>query len=259
MDYWKNKIYMKGKIVSVLGAMMLSGDVEAQPVKQTEEMEQVWVGYAGQARFSKRWGAWLDVQQRTKDHFFKDFSQLLIRPGLTYYLNDAAKLTAGVAYIHHYPADNHAKIAQPEWRPWQQIQWHTKYKRLRTMQWFRLDERYRRKVLNDSTLAPGYQFNFRARYNFLLQVPLGDANPKKGDLSFILNDEVHVNFGKQVVYNYFDQNRFFAGFAYHVNASDNIQFGYMNLFQQLSAGSRYRTIHTARVFYFHNLDLRSAK
>jgi hypothetical protein len=30
----------------------------------------------------------------------------------------------------------------------------------------------------------------------------------------------------------------------------------MNLFQQLAAGNRYRSIHAGRIFYFHNLDLR---
>ena len=79
---------------------------------------------------------------------------------------------------------------------------------------------------------------------------------KVGSLSFVLNDELHVNFGKEIVYNYFDQNRFFAGFSYQVNAHDNVQFGYMNVFQQLATGNRYRSIHAARVFYFHNLDLR---
>jgi hypothetical protein len=75
-------------------------------------------------------------------------------------------------------------------------------------------------------------------------------------VSFIANDDVHINFGKAIVYNYFDQNRFFLGFAYHLNAHDNLQLGYMNLFQQQSAGNRYRVLHAARLFYFQNLDLR---
>ena len=80
-----------------------------------------------------------------------------------------------------------------------------------------------------------------------------------GTFSFILNDEVHVNLGKEIVYNYFDQNRFFAGFALYTNKRDNLQFGYLNLFQQLAAGNRYRNIHALRVFYFHNVDLRKDK
>ena len=35
-----------------------------------------------------------------------------------------------------------------------------------------------------------------------------------------------------------------------------LQVGYMNIFQQLAAGNKYRSNHVARVFYFHNLDLR---
>jgi len=47
-----------------------------------------------------------------------------------------------------------------------------------------------------------------------------------------------------------------VGFAYHINKHDNFQFGYMNVFQQLAAGNLYRSNHVARLFYFHNLDLR---
>ena len=61
-------------------------------------------------------------------------SQGMIRAGLTYYVNDDVKLTAGYAFINHFPADNHKNISQPEHRPWQQIQWHTKYPRMRLMQ-----------------------------------------------------------------------------------------------------------------------------
>ncbi|MFC0775341.1 hypothetical protein [Terrimonas alba] len=63
-------------------------------------------------------------------------------------------------------------------------------------------------------------------------------------------------FRKKIVSNYFDQNRFFVGFAYHVNWYDNSQFGYMSIFQQLAACNRYRGNHAARLFYFHNLNLR---
>jgi hypothetical protein len=85
---------------------------------------------------------------------------------------------------------------------------------------------------------------------------LGSAPFKPGTFSFVLSDEVFVNFGKEIVFNTFDQNRFFAGFAYYLNNHDNLQFGYMNVFQQQAAGNRYRSNHVARVFFFHNLDWR---
>ncbi|HEX6193859.1 MAG TPA: DUF2490 domain-containing protein [Chitinophagaceae bacterium] len=223
--------------------------------KQTTSVQQVWLGYFNQARFSNKWGAWLDLQLRTKEDFFTNFSQGIARIGLTYYVRDDVKATLGYAYINHFPAENHPDVSQPEHRAWQQVQWHNRYKRIRLMQWFRLEERWRRKIDNGE-LADGYLFNYRIRYNFFSQFALGKQPFKRGSVSFVLNDEVHVNFGKEIVYNYFDQNRFFAGFSYQVNDHDNLQVGYMNVFQQLAAGNRYRSIHAARVFFFHNLDLR---
>jgi len=246
---------MNKRILVLLSAFIIAGETYSQN-KQTTSVQQVWVGYFNQTRFTDKWGMWADLHLRTKEDFFSNLSVSIVRLGLTYYLNDATKLSAGYAYVNFFPGDNHSKISQPEHRPWQQIQWHTKYTKTRTMQWLRLEERYRRKILNDSTLGDGYSFNWKLRYNFLFQVPLSKKGPEPKTWSFILNNEIHINFGKQIVNNYFDQNRFFLGFAYHTNKTDNIQLGYMNVFQQLAAGNQYRSIHTGRVFYFHNLDLR---
>jgi hypothetical protein len=234
--------------------LLLPCFIFSQTSKSTDEEQQIWLGYFNQTRFSKRWGLWADMHLRTKEDFATNFSQLVIRPGLTYYLTDDAKFTAGYAFINHFPADNHKNISQPEHRPWQQFQWHTKYPKVKLMQWFRLEERFRHKIKNDDELADGYTFNWRLRYNILSQFPLSKKRFAPGTFSFVASNEVFVNFGKQITYNYFDQNRFFAGFHYHVNKHDNLQFGYMNLFQQLAAGNRYRSLHTARIFYFHNLN-----
>ena len=242
-------------ILSCVFFFLLSPNLFSQ-TKQTETVQQIWIAYLNQTRFSNKWGTWTDIHLRTKEDFVSDLSQSILRFGLTYYLNDDTKLTAGYAYVSHYPADNHKNVTIPEHRPWQQIQWHSKYSKLKLMQWFRLEERFRRKVLNDDELAGGYNFNFRFRYNFFFMVPLSKNKFQPKSLSFVVNDEVHINFGKEIVYNYFDQNRFFLGFAYHVNKHDNLQAGYMNVFQQLPAGNKYRSNHVARVFYFHNLDLR---
>ena len=229
----------------------------AQVTKTTNHINQVWVAYSNQTRFNKKWGLWADIHLRTKEEFVNNLAQSIVRVGLTNYLTDNTKLTFGYAFINHFPGDNHANISQPEHRIWQQIQWHNRYPRLRLMQWIRLEERFRHKVANNDNLADGYNYNWKVRYNLFFNVPLHQNAFAPKTFSFVLNDEVHVNFGKEIVYNYFDQNRFFAGFSYHTNAHDNLQFGYMNVFQQLGAGNSYKSIHAARIFYFHNLDLRS--
>jgi hypothetical protein len=223
-------------------------------VKQTKVEKQVWTGYFNQTRLSKKWGLWFDMHLRTKDDFFKGLGQFIIRPGITYYLNDDAKLTAGYAFINHFPSEGHKEISQPEHRPWQQLQWHTRFPRLKLMQWFRLEQRFRRRIKSDEELGEGYDFNWRLRYNILAQFPLSSRRFEPGTFSLVASNEVFVNFGRQITYNYYDQNRFFTGFHYHVNKHDNFQIGYMNIFQQLAAGNRYRSVHAIRVFYFHNLS-----
>ncbi|MGE5108646.1 MAG: DUF2490 domain-containing protein [Sphingobacteriales bacterium] len=245
------------KLILSFSLLVISKAGFSQTAKSTEHVQQVWLAYLNQTRLSDKWGLWLDVHLRTKEDFFTNFSQTIFRSGLTYYINDDTKLTLGYAYVNIFPGDNHKNISQPEHRPWQQIQWHTKYPKLHLTQWIRLEERYRHKILNDNELADGYSFNFRLRYNFFAQFPLSKKRFQPNTFSFVVNDELHVNFGKQIVYNYFDQNRFFLGFNYHVNKHDNLQFGWTNVFQQLAAGNKYRSNNAARIFFINNLDLRN--
>ena len=241
-------------ICLMLAAKGLSGQQ-----KHTTHIQQTWIGYVGQARLSDRWGLWLDLHLRSKEDFVNDLSTGIIRPGITYFVHDRLRLTAGYAYVNFFPADDHSGVSQPEHRPWQQVYWQVQGKKSRLVNTIRLEERYRRRIKNADELGDGYQFNFRMRYNTLLLLPLSSNAFAANTLSFSVNDEIMLNFGKQVVNNYFDQNRLLVGFAYHVTARDYLQFGYMNLFQQLAAGNQYRMFHVARVFFYHNMDWRSKK
>lgn len=224
--------------------------------KTVTDEEQTWFGVFTQTRLTNKWGIWADAHLRLKDDFVGDLSQGIVRAGPMYYLSDDVRLTAAYAYVHFFPAPGHANIGLPEHRPWQQVQWFVRGSKARLMQWVRLEERFRRKTLNDNELGDGYNFNWRIRYNFALFIPITKKRFEPGGLQFLVNDELMVNFGKNIVYNHFDQNRFFAGLVYQVNKHAQLHAGYMNLYQQLAAGNQFRNQHTVRVFYFHNFDLR---
>src|SRR5438045_9120605 len=66
--------------------------------KHTEHYNQVWLAYFNQTRFSDKWGLWTDIHLRTKEDFCTNFSQSILRFGLTYYLHDATKLQVRYAY-----------------------------------------------------------------------------------------------------------------------------------------------------------------
>ncbi|MBN8684157.1 MAG: DUF2490 domain-containing protein [Chitinophagales bacterium] len=230
----------------------LSNFAFAQKTINTEE--QLWLGVFTQTRLSQHWGIWADAHFRLKDNFVGEPSQGIIRVGPMFYINDDVRLTASYAYVHTYPAPGHANVSIPEHRPWQQVQWFIRSPRTRLMQWIRLEERFRRKVLNDDELADGYNFNWRIRYNFAFFIPITKKRFEKGGFHVLLNDEIFVNFGKNIVYNHFDQNRLFVGMVYQASKHAQVHLGYMNLYQQGAAGNIFRNQHSIRCFYFHNFD-----
>jgi hypothetical protein len=240
-------------IVFLLGYSTFSTGQTQLPPKQIHEQGQVWLGYFNQTRLSDKFSLWLDLHARRTD-LLDRWSTTIIRPGITVHLPHHINLTAGYAYVSHYPAAGLSTV-RPEHRPWQQISYMRRAKKLQTLQWLRFEQRFNRKVANDE-LQEGYNFNYRLRYMFTMLIPLkGDFIEPKTPF-FILNDEIHINAGKQITYNYFDQNRFFLGFGYQFTKHLNAQLGYMNLFQQLPAGNRFNNNHTIRLFFFNNIDLR---
>lgn len=175
----------------------------------------------------------------------------MLRPGLTYYFNENIRFYAGYAFAHHYSDGGH--LSKNEHRPWQQILWRQKHNGYATLQWLRLEQRFNKKEVNKTLVNT---FNYRLRYNFSLSIPLKgkELNDKTPFISII--DEVFINMGDQIVYNVFDQNRFFLGFGYQVNSHLSAQLGYLNVFQQQAAGNKFLNIHAIRLFVFQSFDLR---
>lgn len=217
--------------------------------KETEHREMTWLGYFNQTRFTNRSGLWADLHLRLNDDFVNETHAILGRVAYMYYLSDKTRLAVGYAY-QKQPGHGEASDVL-EQRPWQQIQWIEKKSWFTMMQWFRLEQRFRKSGDGDYEFA-----SHRARYNIALTIPLTrkEVAPKTPFLFF--NNEVFVNFGKNVVYNYFDQNRMFVGLGYQFTSHLNAHLGYMNVFQQLPAGNSYVSTDAIRLFIFHNIDLR---
>lgn len=120
---------------------------------------------------------------------------------------------------------------------------------------FRLEQRFRRNVA-EGELADDYSFNWRLRYGVTFTVPFTGTEVVAGTPFLLFNDEIHINAGKQVVHNYFDQNRLFAGLGYQFTSKMNAHLGYLFVFQQEPVSGRYLHINAIRLFVNHNFDLR---
>ncbi|HYG20008.1 MAG TPA: DUF2490 domain-containing protein [Ohtaekwangia sp.] len=224
--------------------------------KHIHSREQLWFAYFNQTRLSAKLGLWMDIHYRQTDHFTDRPFQFLFRPAITYFIKDNFRVNVGYALVEHFPGRG-LSTTRPEHRAWQQLWWQQRYTGLATLQWIRLEERFNRKITND-VLQPGHHFNYRLRYNLTFLVPLKGKEIKAGTPFLSVIDELFVNFGKRIVYNTFDQNRFFAGMGYQFDAHKSVQLGYMNIFQQESTGTDYVSTHAVRLFFFHSIDLRKS-
>ena len=241
------------KQLGLIAGLLLGLGHPAFSQKSTEVRDQLWLAYFNQTRFTQKSGLWTDLHIRFTDNFIRQKSQLFLRFGYTYYFTDDVRLTLGYAYIHTYGQSGSPDF--PEHRPWQQIQWFEKKKVFSLTQLFRIEQRYRRKIVAGE-LTDAYAFNWRFRYS------IGFIFPLKGTTKtpfLFLNDDLYVNAGKEIVNNYFDQNRLVLGVGYQFTRHINAQLAFMYAFQQLPTGNQYLNINAVRLYIYHNIDLRKAK
>lgn len=242
-----------GRIVLIVSITMFSWHAPATAQKQIEEAEQIWLGYFNQTRFTSRTGMWMDVHMRFTNHYIKEKTFDIARLAYIYYLHDDVRLMAGYARAVRFNRSGVHRV--PEHRPWQQIFWTEKRTHFSLTQTFRVEQRFRRNV-EDSVLGKGYNFNWRFRYNFSVTVPLKGKEVTPGTPFVFLAEDIHINAGKNIVYNHFDQNRLFGGLGYQFTPTLNAQLGYLFIFQNQGLPGRYLHIHAIRLYVIHSLDLR---
>jgi hypothetical protein len=233
-----------------------SGQVAGQTVKQVNPNSLVWFAYFNQTRLSDKVGIWLDVHARRID-WLDRWSAVAVRPGVTFYLSDKVRLTAGYAYFNHYPPLGQRTI-RTEHRLWQQASWSQGGGRWQVSHRLRTEQRFNKNIAND-VLQFGYAFNHRFRYQLGLGYLLAGKAEEAGAFTIQVSDEILINAGRQIKLNYFDQNRFTIALGYQISKSSNLQVGYMNLFQQLPNGSVFNNNHVVRTYFLHNTDLRRKK
>ena len=218
-----------------------------------EHEEQFWFQYFNQTRINDRWSIWLDGGVRTEDQFTRGLSTLLGRLGMIYRVSKPVRVMAGYAFFSQRQAYQLEGVAQPGHRFWQMMQYQRDRRRSQFTHAVRLEQRFRRKLNSPYELSENYRFNYRFRYSLSWQYPLRSPRLDKGDLSIILLEEVMVNFGKQVVYDNFDQNRAMAGLRYYFNKDNNVMVAYLNVFQKKQEPGLVRISNNIRISYFQTL------
>jgi len=227
----------------------LPGLVKAQTQTQKEINQQVqfWTSINTVTRFSERWGLIADFHLR-RNNFIQDPSFSFIRVAADYWISE--KMTVALGYGHMWvaPAQEDWNTNSDENRIYQQFQDVTKSGKSLILQRFRSEERWQQIIVSDKWTGD-WKFSVRLRYLYSYNFPVfkNTALP-----TMVVSDEILVQFGKDIVYNTYDQNRLFLGIKYNINSRLSFDFGYMNVFQEKSSGYQYDMNHTIRLFFYYN-------
>lgn len=219
--------------------------------KEINHQVQTWVSINTVTKFADHWGIVGDFHIRRND-FVADDSFYFIRGGISYIPNSNVSLNLGYAHMWLAPTNPDWSTFADENRLYQQAQLNVKFGNVSILQRLRSEQRWQEKIVNDQESG---QVRFTNRFRYLSSFTFRIFNNPKLP-SMVLSDEILLNFGKEAVYNTFDQNRFFIGIRHTFNPKWSFDFGYMNVYQQKYSGYQYDMNHTIRWFFYLNTSTR---
>lgn len=246
---YKSETLFAGVLVTLIPLLAF-----AQSEKEINEQTQFWGSVNSTTRITDLFGVVADFHIRRND-FMADSSFYFIRFGSNFWLSDRFTITFGYAHMWKAPAHEGWHTWTNENRIYQQFQYSSKLGKVSILNRFRNEQRWQDEVSND-VLTGERSLSDRVRYlvSFTIPVSKNPAMPMP-----VLSDEILLQFGKDIVENTFDQNRFFTGIKKSFNREWSFDFGYMLVFQQKSTGYQYDLNHTVRLFFYFTPDFRKTK
>jgi hypothetical protein len=236
--------------VFVIGVVFLLSQLGLAQ-QRYDHLNQLWFGYYSNVKLSQRWAVNSDFQGRTTD-WYNEWSQVLVRSGLAYKFNDKFALTVGFADFLYFEKGN--KATRNEYRPWQELAVSDHYNAWKITHRFRYEQRFFQHIVNDE-LSGGYTSNHRFRYKLDFQRTIWKKENSETSLALQFSNELMINAGKSIVYNYFDQNRTAASLLFTANKNFTLQLQYMNIIQQLSNGTTINQANVIRINIYHTISV----
>ncbi|MCW3093276.1 MAG: hypothetical protein JWP81_4345 [Ferruginibacter sp.] len=223
-------------------------------VKEINHQSQSWFSINSTTRLTNKFGIIADLHMR-RNNFAADPSFYFARIGANYWIKENITAVLGYGQMWVAPTTANWHHFVQEHRVYQQIQMSTKIGKISLLNRLRNEQRWQEKIANDK-FTHNYKFTDRIRYLLSMTIPVF-KNPKYPSL--VLADELCFHFGKEVIYNTFDQNRYFIGIKQPISKSLSFDTGYMMVFQQKASGYQYDKNQTYRLFFYYTPDLRKKK
>lgn len=220
--------------------------------KTINQNAQFWTSSNLVFRVGEKWSVLNDIHVRRTD-FISEPNFYFLRFGGQYYLKPNIRAAAGYAHLW-LTSTGDWNSYQNENRTYQQFGIFEKFPKLNAFFRLRLEQRFFNTVVDGKSLNDDFM-NHRLRFLISVGFPFKEG----GKTEFMLADEIHLNFGKEVVYNTFNQNRLTVGIKHKLSDQWKFDLGYMMVYQQSAIGDVYDLNHTLRLFFYGNFDLRKDK
>ncbi|MBL0335857.1 MAG: DUF2490 domain-containing protein [Chitinophagaceae bacterium] len=225
---------------------VFTNTVTAQlPPKEVNRQTQTWLGIISQVKLNPHWSILADLHIR-RNHFVQDPNFVFMRLALARQITKQFQVAAGYGHMWLSPTREGWKTISNEHRFYQQLLFSGKFHRLSIQHRLRNEQRWQQKTANDVRTGD-YRFTNRIRYQLALSIPVSSKNDWP---QFVLSDELAVHFGKEVIYNHFDQNRVFIGLKQKLSNHLSADFGYMRVYQKKYSGYQYDLNDTFRCFIY---------
>jgi hypothetical protein len=213
-----------------------------------------WLMYFGNHKFSSWMGLHAEVQWRRSD-VFSENQQLLLRTGLDFYVKPNLRVTVGYGFIETYPYGEFAvQNAFPEHRIWQQLLVPQDLGKVKLSHRYRIEQR----MIGNSSTGQFENGRYENRMRYMAKATI-NITKGKHPIFAALYDEVFINFGKDVGYNIFDQNRLYGAIGYSISPTLKMELGYLYQAVQLrnldgtSLKNRIENNHTLQIALFSNV------
>jgi len=238
------------KSVLLILLLIFPAIIRAQE-KTIHHQEQFWWSINTESRVTDKFGIIADFHLRRTD-FLANTNFYFLRGAGSWRLSDQWSVALGYSHMWISKDVEASAIFQHENRIYQQLSWRQKTGRFSLFQRFQNEQRWQR-ILDGEGQYDRTRFTnrFRSLTSVTFQVFNNSNLPR-----LVVSDEIILHAGEEVIYNTFDQNRFFAGIKVPVSNDLSFDLGYMMVFQQAYSGTDYFLNNTLRWFFFYTPDFR---
>lgn len=226
------------------------GSAQNAGLRKNGDNQNGWAMYFGTLKLNHQWSLHTEAQFR-RNEYFSQPQQLLLRIGINHHFSHGLSATVGYGFVETYPYGIFPVQARfPEHRMWEQLQHKTNLGGWEWINRLRLEQRWLQLPVADTSgqFEPGAAvYTHRFRLMNRIAIPLTAGKIEKGGFYLSFYDEIFVQFGKNVKYNLFDQNRLYGALGYQLSEGIRLEAGYLLQTLYKPDGIRVEQNHTLQL------------